>query len=55
MEFFSPSQDNYITKVEELYNEDMFPIQVANHPMEILYLKVEQVLNKDDLARKVTK
>lgn len=55
VEFFSPSQDNYITKVEELYNEDMFPIQVANHPMEILYLKVEQVLNKDDLARKVTK
>lgn len=55
VEFFSPNKDNFTMIVEELYNEDHEPITVANHPMEILFVKVEKTLSKDDLARKVSK
>lgn len=53
VEFFSPNKDNFVIEVKELFNEDMEKVEIANHPMEILYLKVEQKLDQDDLARKV--
>ena len=37
VEFFSPDRDNFKMVVRELYNEDMEKIEVANHPMEVLY------------------
>ena len=40
--------------VEELYNEDMESIDVANHPMELLYLKVDYPVVVNDMGRKVT-
>lgn len=53
IEIFSPSHDNYIMTVEKLYNEDKEPIEVANHPMEILYLEINNPVKKNDMGRKV--
>ncbi len=55
VEFFSPSQDNFTMQVEALYNLDMEAIEVANHPMEELYLKVSSHVSANDMARKVRK
>ena len=38
---------------QEIYNEDRESVEVANHPMEILYLKCEQPLSEFDMGRKV--
>lgn len=53
VEFFSPKQDNFVVKVEKLYDDMMQPIEVANHPMAILYLSVKQPVYPNDMARKV--
>lgn len=53
IEIFSPHHDNIIISVDELYNEDMERIEVANHPMEVLYLKVNYQVEKNDMGRKV--
>ena len=53
VEFFSPNKENFTMVVEELYNEDQQAIEVANHPMEKLYVKVSQTLSPNDMARKV--
>jgi len=55
IEIFSPHHDNYEIIVSELYNEDKKVIEVANHPMEILYLKIEQQVEINDMGRKVSK
>lgn len=55
IEIFSPHHDNYEMIVKELYNEDKEAIDVANHPMEILYLKIEQTVEINDMGRKVSK
>ena len=54
IEVFSPTHDNIILTVEKLYNEDLEPIDVANHPMEILYLYSEEELVENDMGRKVS-
>ena len=53
IEIFSPHHDNIIVSVDELYNEDMERIEVANHPMEVLYLKVNYQVEQNDMGRKV--
>ena len=53
VEFFSPWQDNFVVTIEKIYNEDNELVEVANHPMEVLYIQLEQEVKKDDLARKV--
>lgn len=53
VEFFSPQHDNFTMSVKKLYNEAMEAIEVANHPMEILYLYVEKEVQPHDMARKV--
>jgi len=55
IEIFSPYHPNLLLTVEELYNEDMEAIDIANHPMEILYLKTNLSLKKNDMGRKVMK
>ena len=55
VEFFSPDRDNFKMVVNELYNEDMEKIEVANHPMEVLYIEVDGFVKKEDMARKVGK
>lgn len=54
VEFFSPNHDNVIVKIDKIYNENMELVEVANHPMEILYISVDYVLSKDDMGRKVS-
>ena len=54
IEIFSPKHDNIVINVDELYNEDNEPIEVANHPMEMLYLRVDYPVIENDMGRKVT-
>lgn len=53
IEFFSPYHDNIIVEVKKIYNEDKEEVDVANHPMEILYLEVHEELLENDMGRKV--
>lgn len=55
VEFFSPSHDNFSQIVSCIYNEDMEAVEVANHPMEILYIPVNREVMPNDMARKVKK
>ena len=53
VEFFSPNQDNFNMEITEIYNEKMEPVEVANHPMETLYIKMTKEVSANDMARKV--
>lgn len=53
VEFFSPDRANFTMEICELFDENMTPVEVANHPMEVLYLKMSQPVKKNDMARKV--
>lgn len=53
VEFFSPHHDNVVIQVKKIYNEDHEEIEVANHPMQILYLDVAEKLYENDMGRKV--
>ncbi len=53
VEFFSPKQDNFSQVITELYDEFMNPIDVARHPMQILFLRVDQDVFENDMARKM--
>lgn len=55
IEIFSPHHDNYEMIVEKLYNEDMDEIEVANHPMEVLYMMIDYPVQANDMGRKVMK
>ena len=43
----------FLNEGKEIYNEDRESVEVANHPMEILYLKCNQPLFEFDMGRKV--
>ena len=53
VEFFSPNQDNFNMEITEIYNEKMGKIEVANHPMETLFIKMTKEVAANDMARKV--
>ncbi|MBR5893670.1 MAG: U32 family peptidase C-terminal domain-containing protein [Bacteroidaceae bacterium] len=53
VEFFSPNKDNFNMEITEIYNEKMEAVDVANHPMEVLYIKMSQEVSANDMARKV--
>lgn len=53
IEVFSPHHENIVMRVNKLYNEDMEPIEIANHPMEILYLEMQYPVEKNDMGRKI--
>lgn len=53
IEVFSPHHDNLCFTVKKLYNEDMKEIDVANHPMEILYVEIPYQVLSNDMGRKV--
>lgn len=55
IEIFSPHHPNLFFTVKKLYNKDKEEVEVANHPMEILYLDVDYPLLENDMGRKVTK
>lgn len=54
IEIFSPSHPNIYFTVTKIYNEDKQSVEVANHPMEILYIPVDIELKENDLGRKIT-
>ena len=45
--------DSHAHYDDDQFNEDRESVEVANHPMEILYLKCEQPLSEFDMGRKV--
>ena len=53
IEVSSPHHDNLCFTVKKLYNEDMEEIDVANHPMEILYVEIPYQVLSNDMGRKV--
>ena len=55
IEIFSPNHPNLFFTVQKLYNKDKEMIEVANHPMEILYIDVDLPLEVNDMGRKVSK
>lgn len=55
IEFFGPKHPNVIVTIDALYNENMEEVTLANHPMEILYIRVDYPLEKEDMGRKVKK
>ncbi len=54
VEFFSPDHENIVVLINSIYNEDMELVNIANHPMEVLYINVDYPLVKDDMGRKLT-
>lgn len=55
IEIFSPHHPNLFFTVKKLYNKDKEAVDVANHPMEILYVEVDSPLCENDMGRKVMK
>lgn len=53
IEIFSPHHPNLFFTVEKLYNEDKESIEVANHPMEVLYVQIDEEILPNDMGRKV--
>jgi putative protease len=53
VEIFSPKRDNFTFKVEKIYNEDKKEVEVANHPMEVLYIPLSENVAMNDMGRKV--
>ncbi len=53
IEIFSPHHPNLFFTVEKLYNEDKEAVEVANHPMEILYVEINENVLANDMGRKV--
>lgn len=55
VELFTPSGDIYSFIIEEMYNENMEPMEVARHPEEIIKLKVEGNIVPYSMLRKKVK
>ncbi len=53
VEFFGPQTNNIQMTIESIWNEKMEAIDVARHPMEVLYIKVSHPLKIHDMARLV--
>ena len=55
VELFTPNGDMYSFVINEMYNENMEPIDVARHPEEIIKLKVEGNIVEYSMLRKKVK
>ena len=51
VEFFGPNIDIFTYKIDEIYDIDNNLIEVARHPKEILKIKVDKTLYKNDILR----
>lgn len=51
IEIFGPTHDNVVITVEKLYNKDMEAVEVANHPMEVLYIQTDIEICPLDMGR----
>lgn len=55
VEFFGPKRDNFIQKVEELWDEEGNPITEANRAMQKVKMRVRQPVKPYDIMRKEKK
>ncbi len=53
VEIFSPHHENVVMDICKIYNENMELVEVANHPMEILYIEIDYPVQMNDMGRKV--
>ncbi len=53
VEIFGPQIETVKFVVNEMYNEDMQPITVAPHPLQIIYIKIPETVYKNNLVRKI--
>ncbi|WP_249028482.1 peptidase U32 family protein [Tannockella kyphosi] len=53
IEIFSPRHDNIEFVVTKIYNELQEEVDVANHPMELLYIDMDHEVMFNDMGRKV--
>lgn len=54
IEIFSPNHPNIYFTVHKIYNEDKESVEVANHPMEKLYIEIDSPVLENDMGRKVS-
>lgn len=53
IEIFGPEIENIKLIVKEMYNEEMEKIEVAPHPLQVIYIKVPKSVYKNNLVRKI--
>ncbi len=51
LELFRPKKDDYIFTPDILLNDKFETIEVANHPRDIVYIKIEELCEKYDMLR----
>lgn len=51
VEFFGPELDAYTYKIEEIFDEDGNKITAANHPFQIVKIKIDKELKENDFMR----
>ena len=49
--FFGPNNFSYDFVIQEMYNVDMQPVSVANHPKEIIKIKIDRPVPKNSFMR----
>ena len=52
LEIIMPGEDYYVQKIGEMYDENMNPIDVANHATMTVYIKTDRPLVKDAMLRR---
>lgn len=55
VEIFTPKKEVYSYKIEEIYDEEMNPLEVARHPEQVLKIKFEKELPKYSMMRLIKK
>lgn len=50
-ELFRPKKADYNFKIDTLYNDKFEEIEVANHPRDIVYIKIDEPCEKYDMIR----
>ncbi len=53
IEIFGPENKNVKLTVKEMYDENMQKITVAPHPQQIIYVKIDEEVYKNNLVRKL--
>ena len=52
IEVFGPGKEYFVQTIEEMWNEENNPIDVAPHPQQILKIRMKQPVERFDLIRK---
>ena len=54
VEVFGPT-NSFKFKVKNIYDEDYNPIEIVRHPKQIVYIKMPQKVNQNDMIKMVDK